>query len=494
MLLHRRQCEVRVCQGRHLVPKGRKRNGDKPAVLVADAVWALMSIDGKHNTTESCRNIKHPSWERVAVFDLNLCRAADGIARGAPAKPPRDSNPTAGAAVAASAASSSPRNSSATFERPSAVAAAAPARKNKAAAAATPTAAAVKRSPSSSLNPFAVAEAETQSLNPFASNFVPPAATLLSPPPPAAASPRSKSPCPPAPAAAAPVLRASMILHLRVLHGRLRSKEVLGDVAVDLVPLLRSGGDRLATDRLEWLGEEDGAPLLPLDDGDAGVITTPPPPPLVVVDTWVSLRQGTAELRVQILIKPPQEPASSNVRSQRAQVGGDEAWAAAFEALSADGLVKTSLDLEQRSLDERLLDVQETYDFSAGSGYREGKPDEDEGARNLDQGKEGDPKTPEWPASEPEAARLRRDMQLAALRDRRQSIAWAEKLGSSADLREALRRPPPFSARSSQGPAAGGKRAKPTAAPSPFAASPVFRDLKELVAQGIPPALRTANH
>ncbi|CAN0211628.1 unnamed protein product [Ectocarpus fasciculatus] len=70
-------------------------------------------------------------------------------------------------------------------------------------------------------------------------------------------------------------------------------------------------------------------------------------------------------------------------------VGGDDAWAAAFEALSAEGLVKTSLGLEQRSLDDRLLDVQETYDFSAGSGYREGKPDEDEGARDLDEGKEG---------------------------------------------------------------------------------------------------------
>ncbi|CAN0322079.1 unnamed protein product [Ectocarpus sp. 8 AP-2014] len=389
MLLHRRQCEVRVCQARHLVPKGRKRNGDdKPAVLVADAVWALMSIDGEHNTTESCRNIEHPSWQRVAVFDLDLCRAAEGIARDAPANPPRGSNPTAAAAAATAAASSSSRNSSATFERPSAVAAAVPARKNKAAAAAaTPAAAAVKRSSSSSLNPFAVAEAETQSLNPFASNFVPPAATPLPPPPPAAASPRSKSSCPPA-AVVAPVLRASLVLHLRVLHGRLRSKEVLGDVAVDLVPLLRSGGDRLATDRLEWLEEEGGAPLQPLGDDDAGMITTPPPP-LVAVDTWVSLRQGTAELRVQILMKPPGEPAGSNVGSQRAQVGGDEAWAAAFEALSAEGLVKTSLDLEQRSLDERLLDVQETYDFSAGSGYREGKPDEDEGARNLDQGKEG---------------------------------------------------------------------------------------------------------
>lgn len=37
--------------------------------------------------------------------------------------------------------------------------------------------------------------------------------------------------------------------------------------------------------------------------------------------------------------------------------------------------MKTSLDLEQRPLDERLLAVQELYDFSAASGYRAGKPD-----------------------------------------------------------------------------------------------------------------------
>lgn len=310
MLLHRRQCEVRVCQARHLVPKGRRRNGDdnKP-VLVADAVWALMSIDGEHNTTESCRNIEHPSWQRVAVFDLNLCRAAEGSAREAPAKPPRDSN----LAAAASAASSSSRDSSATFERPSAAAAEA-ARKNKAAA--TPTAAAVKRPSSSSLNPFAVPETETQSLNPFASNFVPPATTPLPPPPPAAASPKSKrSTCPPAAVVAAPILRASLVLHLRVLHGRLRSKEVLGDVAVDLIPLLRSGGERLATDRLEWREEEGAPPPLLCGDGEDGAITTP----LVAVDTWVSLRQGTAELRVQILIRPPREHPGSNAGSQRAR-------------------------------------------------------------------------------------------------------------------------------------------------------------------------------
>lgn len=59
-----------------------------------------------------------------------------------------------------------------------------------------------------------------------------------------------------------------------------------------------------------------------------------------------------------------------------------------------------------------------------------------------------------------------------------------------------LRRPPPFRVRSSgQGPAAtGGKRAEPSATATPFAAPPVFRDLKELVAQGIPSALRCAIH
>lgn len=58
--------------------------------------------------------------------------------------------------------------------------------------------------------------------------------------------------------------------------------------------------------------------------------------------------------------------------------GGGDAWSAAFDNMAERGLVKTTLDLEERPLDERLLAVQELYDFSAAGGYRTGKPDGDD--------------------------------------------------------------------------------------------------------------------
>lgn len=70
----------------------------------------------------------------------------------------------------------------------------------------------------------------------------------------------------------------------------------------------------------------------------------------------------------------------------------ETAWGSAFDSADEEdggGLAKkTSLDLEQRSLDERLLEVQELYDFSATTGYREGKPDEDGGGGGV-AGQEG---------------------------------------------------------------------------------------------------------
>ncbi|CAN0471259.1 unnamed protein product, partial [Hapterophycus canaliculatus] len=145
----------------------------------------------------------------------------------------------------------------------------------------------------SSANPFAEVVTETQSLNPFASNFVPPPSSQPSPP----QAPPAPPPSPPPPPAPPARLRTSLVLHLRVLNGRLSSKEVLGDVAVDLVPLLRSGGERLATDRLGWLGSEECTPLeRVVADGDTAAAP-------LGVDTWVSLRQGNAELRVQLCIK-----------------------------------------------------------------------------------------------------------------------------------------------------------------------------------------------
>lgn len=286
-MLHRRTCEVRVSQARHLVAKERKRNGDDK-LLVADVVWVLMSVDGKHNTTEGCRDIDNPSWQRVATFDVDLRDPGEG------SKDARQGASSTAHASRKQQQQPQPRqkknnSASATLDRSiaSRLAPSATAMEQK-----TENFAAGKR-PSSSSNPFAAEVVpETQSLNPFASNFVPPPS---SPPTP----PKAPPPAPPPPPSPPAKLRTSLVLHLRVLNGRLSAKEVLGDVAVDLVPLLRSGGERLATDRLGWLRSEDCMPLerLVQSDGDGGAAP-------VAVDTWVSLRQGNAELRVQLRIRP----------------------------------------------------------------------------------------------------------------------------------------------------------------------------------------------
>lgn len=382
-MLHR-QCEVRVREARHLVRKHRKRNGDDKAI--AGGVCVLVSHDGVHVSTEVCRDIENPSWERVVVFDLVL-RDGFGAKEGISTKPSTRER-----------SSSTPNELTATATR--------------------------EREMTQSLNPFAT----TQSLNPFASNFVPPAGPAL-----------------PLPSSVALLpLRTSLVLHLRLLSDSLVSREVLGDLAVDLVPLLESRGRYLATDRLGHVGE---VPLEGLPDRDT-----------LAVDTWVSLRQRTAELRLQIVVKPGSQgpvngrgtehtrqhrPAklkksrSGLLLAPEASVGsrapngnymgkmklgaqfGD--WST-FDEMERNGLVKTSLNAEQRSLDGRLLEVQEKYNFSAASGYRKGRPDEDLSKEGENGANRNTAKVPEWPPCEEDAAQLRRDMQLAALRDRRQSI------------------------------------------------------------------------
>lgn len=393
-----RECEVRVCQARHLVPKQRKRNRDEKSTVAG--VYVLLSYDGVHVPTETCRDIESPSWNRVAVFQLNL----------------RDR----GGEDKASAPDQSLINSS-------------NAMLDEQAATATSTSLNPFARTQQSLNPFA----KTQSLNPFASDFVPPPSTSPPRPPPVARVP----------------LRTSLVLHLRVLSDSLISKEVLGDVAIDLAPLLESKGDHLATDRLGHVGN---VPLNGLPDQET-----------LAVDTWVGLRQRTGELRVQILVKPcsargraasrctddarhTEQPASLRrqhrslsdlrlllpgasvsvgkraPRGGNSQTGGDagtggDAWPL-FDNMARDGVVKTSLDAEQRSLDDRLLEVQELFDFSAGVGYRKGRQDEDPGEEKERGTSRSKVIVPDWPPCERDAAHLRRDMQYAALRDRRQSI------------------------------------------------------------------------
>lgn len=348
------------------------------------SLYTLISHDGVHIPTEACRDIESPAWQRVAVFTLKLrCEKVDGEKE----KPASTREPSS--------------NSGATEQT----------RKGD------------EGKVTTSRNPFA------QSLNPFADNFVPP-------PP----RPRRPAPTPPPEPATQLPLRTSLVLHLRVLSDSLISKEVVGEVAVDLVPLLESGGDHLATDRLGHVGS---IPLKGLPDQET-----------LAVDTWVALRERTGELRVQILMKPGcSEPAVNGRRKRSADLNGrsKEVRAALrasvgtkapeggtsfggqletqgapwpeFDKMARAGLVKTTLGAEQLSLDDRLLEVQEQYDFSAATGYRQGRPDGEAGDKaGKNSTAEKATKTLEWPERGCDAAQLRRCMQLAFLRNRRQCV------------------------------------------------------------------------
>lgn len=398
-MLHR-ECEVRVFQARHLVPRQKKRSDDEKSLMAGVSV--LLSYDGLHVPTEVCRDIDNPTWQRVVSFQLTHQDTSEGEEALTEPSAKEEFADTAFAKMATTTTDKDVTQSLNPFAK------------------------------TQSLNPFA----KTQSLNPFASNFVPP--------------PSPPTPTPTSTPAAQFPLRAPLVLHLHVLSYSLISKQVLGDVAIDLVPLLESRGHRLATDRLGHVGD---VPLDGLPDAET-----------IAVDTWVALRQRTGELRVQLLVKPAFSGAVINRGTERkrhsmhfAHLGGtsngsmlapgssvlapeatrapeggdlwaghqlgiqDSLWSE-FDKLARDGLVKTSLSVEQRSLDDRLLEVQELYDFSAACGYRQGRPDEDADGEGGNGAKGFEINVPEWPTCGQDAAQLRRDMQFATLRNQRQSI------------------------------------------------------------------------
>lgn len=442
-----RECEVRVCQARHLTA----RNGaeyankrDKKSQVTAMSVQVLITHDGRHVPTEVCRNIESPYWQKIASFPIVL-RDSVEEPEGVSAEPSVTKGHTE-------------------VEH-----------KNK-------------------------EQQVMQSLNPFAKNFVPPESLPTQPPPPAPPSPPPPSP-PPRPIVADGPLRASVVVHFHVLSDNLISKELIGDVAVDLVPILETADKEVSVIGTDRLGHvEENVQLAGLS-ADATIAT----------DTWVPLRQKNGELRIQILIKPefdgrgssagfltrpegfppstaaqvrplPRASSSANIRSPSNAFETDHSrtlqprrnsdeevpghvqevnqdirrrrgassygtemssrtadqpppgrapsgylryarigvWPE-FDNMTREGMVKVSVPPSHGSLDERLLEVQEQYDFSAARGYREGKPDQDAGEGMRAIARETD-RVLEWPTSVFDAAQLRRDMQFAALRDKRQCI------------------------------------------------------------------------
>lgn len=331
-----------------------------------------------------------------------------------------------------------------------------------------------------------------QSRNPFAKNFVPPeslGAPLRRQDPPAPSSTVELSPS------------TSLILRLYVMGDTLISRELLGDVTIDLVALLGSSGSALEVDRIGH-SKRTRQVSVPADE-------------LLAVDTWVALRKTSGELRIQILLKPASiakdigmsgvltghagrisnfpfklsrspsrtdacndkntrspfpatgNPSTcrmpyahgSNVQQSRTRddlrgihferrgaspIGVDSwdpptrrvrsmshaehelredarisSWSE-FDEISSRGQVKVSVCMEHGTLGDRLLKVQQQYDFSAASGYREGRPDDESVPKGESVAKKREP--PDWPGSPRDTAQLQRDMQYAAWRTRSQSI------------------------------------------------------------------------
>ncbi|CAM9836028.1 unnamed protein product [Chrysoparadoxa australica] len=81
-----------------------------------------------------------------------------------------------------------------------------------------------------------------------------------------------------------------LVLHLRVFSESLVSKDLLGDISLDLGELLLSDGETLVPDCIgQSYRQSEGWGKK------------------IAVDTWVALRQGAGELRLQMLVGPDSE-------------------------------------------------------------------------------------------------------------------------------------------------------------------------------------------
>ncbi|KAG5178152.1 hypothetical protein JKP88DRAFT_281267 [Tribonema minus] len=304
--------EVRVAEGRHLfravsrgsgVPEagddgserkkysasaGAATSGRAPPLLNA-TLCVSITLGDKHVLTEQCADLQRPVWDKVASFTYDPC------------PPPAD-------------------------------AAAAPHEVE-------PSAAAVEMTDMFRAMglPSRAAEPHDQQLplEPHSGKPSPPAAA-------AGLQQLSAS----ATAGAAPTADAHArrrALHLRVFSDSLVSKDLLGEVTVDVAALVATGGALLVTDRIGYTDSGGAGSRGEEDDGDSsGAFMVPlalaasPTPPRshhservsangaaaaavasavdfepLAVDTWVALRQGDGELRVQVLVRPDPSAATA---------------------------------------------------------------------------------------------------------------------------------------------------------------------------------------
>ncbi|CAM9229464.1 unnamed protein product, partial [Discosporangium mesarthrocarpum] len=283
--------EVRVCEGRHLFPRGGLgTGGDVNPDRSPQGVCVVVSCGNKHQATEVCHNVGQPSWERIVCFHLDGDQGPMGEEKDVEQRRTREAGLRA-----------------------------------------TPLAAAGSRTThiittSAPLDPVE----PPQSLNPFAPNFVPPGQAVPQQP---AVSPvlvqQASVPEPQSRSSPIPTVREDplrRVIHLRVLNDNLVSKELIGDIALDLGTILESCGEVLGMDRIAYVHkrpESSSDQTVQTGRGEGGVgCEGLNRPGRIGVDTWVALRQGGGELRVQILIRMVPSETSSKEDTLRGARGG----------------------------------------------------------------------------------------------------------------------------------------------------------------------------
>mmetsp|Transcript_17650 Transcript_17650/g.26143 ORF Transcript_17650/g.26143 Transcript_17650/m.26143 type:complete len:994 (-) Transcript_17650:301-3282(-) len=87
-------------------------------------------------------------------------------------------------------------------------------------------------------------------------------------------------------------------LFLRLFSDNVLSKEIVGEVVIDIQTLIDTRGRTIVTDRIGILHKENS-----FDSSHSKYSSSNS---TIAIDTWVSLREGDSELRVQFLIQPLQ--------------------------------------------------------------------------------------------------------------------------------------------------------------------------------------------
>jgi hypothetical protein len=294
-------------------------------------------------------------------------------------------------------------------------------------------------------------------------------------------------------------------LHFRAFSDSIVSKDLLGEVAVDLQRLLASGGEKLV---LDCIGFARGGRM----EGGPDVINE------VAVDTWLALRNGAGELRIQILVQscpesdvqlewirlpPPPPPllipaptASERLPSPihdgtNRATSPDAASSAPAPSSPREGVSPTlckrplpwpalersehllvSIPPWSAPLRERLRAIEDQFCYSYSASYSQTVRSDALGSADGS-------------GADPLGKSLQLELLYGSWREEWQTVCWRRQLLVSRSLQEAVETLPPFRSLLESQRGAGGRGGVRVSNKS----SPSEAPLLDLVTAGIPSAI-----